>query len=293
LALPVAYWQELVAKLGTFDLPPDLRLVIVGRERVAPDKLAKWHRHINGEIQLFNTYGPTEGSIAVTRGLMVATPSDESFAAEVSMGKPVANCAVHVLDRWMQPVPCDVPGEVYVAGLPVARGYCGNAALTAERFIADPFNSEHGARLYRTGDLARFLPDGTLQYRGRIGSQVKIRGHHVELREVEMILEEHTGVKGAVVVVREDEPGNKRLVAYVVPVEGCALDAARLRTYLRPKLPLYRVPDAFVFLPGFPVTISGEVDKRALPAPDVARTHKVLPIRVTFLQRPRENAGGI
>jgi non-ribosomal peptide synthetase component F len=198
---------------STSDLPPNLRRVIVGDGRVAPDKLARWHRHINGEIQLFNTYVPTEGSIAVTRGLMVATPPDESCDAEVSMGKPVANCAVHVLDRWMQPVPCDVPGEVYVAGLPVARGYFGNAALTAERFIADPFSSEPGARLYRTGDLARFLPDGTLQYRGRIDSQVKIRGR--------------------------------------------------------------------------------KANKRALPAPNVARTPKVLPIRVSFLKKPRENAGGI
>jgi amino acid adenylation domain-containing protein len=292
LVLPTGYWQEWVAKLEAFDLPPHLRRVIVGGECVAPDKLAKWHRHINGKVQLFNTYSPSEGSIAVTRGLMVATPSDESFDAEVSIGKPVANCAVHVLDRWMRPMPCDVPGEVYVAGLPVARGYFGNAALTAERFIADPSNSEHGARLYRTGDLARFLPDGTLQYRGRTGSQVKIRGHHIEPREVEMILEGHTGVKGAVVVVREDEPGNKRLVAYVVPVEGCALDAARLLTYLRPKLPSYMVPDAFVLLPSFPVTISGKVNKRALPAPNVARTNRVSPIRVTFLQEPRANAGG-
>ena len=282
LVLPIGW----VAQLETFDLPPHLRRVVVGGERVAPDKLAKWHRHINGKIQLFNTYGPTEGSIAVTRGLMMATPSDETFDAEVSMGRPVANCAVHVLDRWMRPVPCDVPGEVYVAGLPVARGYFGNAALTAERFIADPSNSEHGARLYRTGDLARFLPDGTLQYRGRIDSQVKIRGHHIEPREVEMILEEHTGVKGAVVVIREDEPGDKRLVAYVVPVEGCALDAARLRTYLRPKLPSYMVPDAFVLLPGFPETSSGKVNKRALPAPSVARTSKVSPVRVTFLKKP-------
>jgi non-ribosomal peptide synthetase component F len=144
---------------------------------------------------------------------VVATPSEESFDAEVSMGKPAANCAVHVLDPWMQPVPCDVPGEVYVAGLHVARGYCADAALTAERFIADPFNSEPGTRLYRTGDLARFLPDGTLQYMGRIDSPLKTRGRRV--------------------------------------------------------------------------------NKRALPAPHVARTNKVLPIRVTFLQKPRENASGI
>jgi amino acid adenylation domain-containing protein len=291
LVLPIGYWQEWVAKLETFDLPPHLRrvIVIVGGERVAPDKLAKWHRHINGKIQLFNTYVPTEGSIAATCSLMVATPSDESFDAAVSIGKPVANCAVHVLDQRMQPVPCGVPGEVYVAGLPVARGYFGNVALTAERFIADPSNSEHGARLYRTGDLARFLPDGTLQWQGRIDSPVKIRGHYIELREIEVILEEHTGVKGAVVVIREDEPGDKRLVAYVVPVEGSALDAAQLRVYLRSKLPSYMAPAAFVLLPAFPVTISGKVNKRALPAPNVARNDKVPVIRVTFLQKPREN----
>lgn len=293
LALPVANWQELVSKLGTFVLPPDLRLVIVGRERVAPDKLAKWHRHIDGQIQLFNTYGPTEGSIAVSRGLMVATPSDESVDAEVSIGRPVPNCAVHILDRWMQPLPCDVAGEVYLAGWAVARGYSGNAALTAERFIADPFAIEPGARLYRTGDLARFLPDGTLQYRGRSDDQVKIRGHRIEPHEVETILEKHTGVKGAVVITREDEPGDKRLVAYVVPVEGSALDGAQLRAYLRPRLPSYMVPAAFVLLQAFPVTISGKVNKRALPVPDVTRTSKVLPIRVTFLQKSREKAGGI
>lgn len=203
--------ERMLDSSSAFDLPPKLRRV--GGGRIAPEKLAKWHGHINGEIELFNTYTPTEGSIAVTRGLMVATPSEESFDAEVSMGKPVANCAVHVLDQWMQPVPCDVPGEVYVAGLHVARGYCADAALTAERFIADPFNSEPGARLYRTGDLARFLPDGTLQYMGRIDSPLKIRGRRV--------------------------------------------------------------------------------NKRALPAPNVARTNKVLPLRVTFLQKSRENASGI
>jgi amino acid adenylation domain-containing protein len=270
LVLPTVYWHELVASLDTLALPLTLRRVIIGGERALPEKMAQWQEKVAERIALFNTYGPTEATISVTRYQVPPSLAPDLAGAEVPIGKPVANTTVYVLDPSMEPVPPGIPGEVFIGGLAVARGYFGKPALTAEKFVPDPFSATPGARLYRTGDLARFLPDGHLQYRGRADDQVKIRGYRIELREVELLLQDHPAVEDVVVLAREDEPGERRLVAYVVPRTGASLSATTLRVFLKPKAPSYMIPAAFVLLPTLPRNANGKVSQRELPRPDAA-----------------------
>ncbi|HSF41084.1 MAG TPA: amino acid adenylation domain-containing protein, partial [Thermoanaerobaculia bacterium] len=209
---------------------------------------------------LWNVYGPTETTIwsSVHR----VTETDV-----IPVGLPIANTSIHLLDRRMEPVPLGVPGELYIGGVGLARGYLRRPDLTAERFVPDPFSS--GERLYRTGDLARRFPSGEIEYLGRADHQIKIRGFRVEPGEIEAALAEDPAVRQAVVVLREDAPGDQRLVAYVV--WEAAGDVARLREILKSRLPAYMVPSAFVELPALPLTPSGKVDRRALPRPSAER----------------------
>ncbi|HEX8697018.1 MAG TPA: amino acid adenylation domain-containing protein, partial [Longimicrobium sp.] len=207
-----------------------------------------------------NLYGPSE---TTTYSTWVAMRREEGFAAHI--GRPLANTRVYVLDAAGEPVPVGVAGELYIGGAGVARGYLDRPELTAERFVADPFGAEPGARLYRTGDLARWRADGTLEFLGRNDFQVKIRGFRVEPGEVEARLAEHPEVREAVVLAREDAPGEKRLVAYYV---GEAVGAEALRAHLAAKLPEHMVPAAYVRLEALPLTPNGKVDRKALPAPE-------------------------
>jgi amino acid adenylation domain-containing protein/non-ribosomal peptide synthase protein (TIGR01720 family) len=252
-------------------IAPDLklRLVIFGGEALEPKSLKPWfERHGDGTPQLVNMYGITETTVHVTyRPLTIA---DINNSASV-IGPTIPDLQVYLLDQHQQLVPIGVPGEMYIGGAGVARGYLNRPELTAQRFISNPFSDNPEALLYKSGDKARYLPNGELEYLGRIDQQVKIRGFRIELGEIEALLAQHPAVWESVVLVREDEPGDKRLVAYVVPNAEQSLKAGELRSFLKEKLPEYMVPAAFVQMSALPLTANGKVDRSSLPKPDTAR----------------------
>jgi amino acid adenylation domain-containing protein len=213
--------------------------------------------------RLYNLYGPTETCIDA---LSWECKRDDARAA-VPIGRPIANTTIHVLDQYRQPVPVGVAGELYIGGEGQARGYLGLPELTAERFVPNPFAQHPGARMYRTGDRARYLANGNIEFLGRLDQQVKLRGFRIELGEIEAVLTRHPQVLAAAVIVRDDLPGEKRLVAYAV-ARDAAVAVADLRAWLERQLPDYMVPAAFVVLPALPLTPNGKVDRKSLPAPE-------------------------
>ncbi len=265
---PSAFRQLVQAEesVGQKDLA--LRYVIFGGEALEMGSLRPWfERHGDEKPRLVNMYGITETSVHVTyRPLSKADVSSGSV-----IGVPIPDLQVYILDSQAQPVPIGVRGEMYVGGAGLARGYLNRPELTAERFIPDHLTGRPGSRLYRTGDLARFLPGRDIEYLGRTDQQVKIRGFRIELGEIESALVTHPAVSAAAVVVREESPGEKRLVAYIVPREvGNPLAAKGLRSFLKDKLPEYMVPADFITLSALPLTPSGKVDRKALPVRSVA-----------------------
>ena len=220
-------------------------------------------------IRIANLYGPTEATIDAA--VWVCPANEDDDPPLIPLGRPISNTRIYILDGHGEPVPIGVAGEIYIGGAGVARGYLNQPELTAERFLADPFAGEADARMYKTGDLGRYLPDGTIEFLGRNDFQVKIRGFRIEPGEIEARLTQHPAVREAVVLAREDGPGDKRLVAYytVVP-DAEAADAEALRRHLSAILPEYMVPAAYVRLDALPLTANGKLDRKALPAPDGA-----------------------
>nr|WP_205522819.1 non-ribosomal peptide synthetase [Myxococcus eversor] len=246
---------SVLAQLEPEELP--LEVVISVGEACTPELARRWGER----VCLLNAYGPTEATVC-------ATISEPLRPGDVpTIGRPWDNVQVYILDEQRRPVPAGLPGELCIAGVGLARGYLGNPALTAEKFVPHPFASRQGERLYRSGDRARFLADGRIEFLGRIDNQVKLRGFRIELGEIEATLHGHPSLRDAALVLREDAPGEARLVAYVVPAGAAPPDSGALRDFLRRQLPEYMVPSAFVSLPALPLGSSGKVDRRALPAP--------------------------
>ncbi len=241
-----------------------LRHVICSGEALTFEMQKRFFERLN--CQLHNLYGPTEAAVDVTYWVCKA----EQNSSIVPIGYPVANTQIYILDEKLNPLPIETPGELHIGGVQVARGYLNRPELSKEKFIPDPFSDKEGARLYKTGDLARFRPDGAIEFLGRLDHQVKVRGFRIELGEIEAVLESHGAIKQATVLAREDRPGDKRLVAYLVSSGEVPL-ADELRQYLQEHLPEYMTPAAFVKLSQMPLTHNGKVDRSALPVPDKQR----------------------
>ncbi|HWN45017.1 MAG TPA: amino acid adenylation domain-containing protein [Thermoanaerobaculia bacterium] len=259
--LPTAYWRQWVREPSSG--VPALRLVTAGGEAMPAEEARLWLRSPLAGVRLLNAYGPTEAVITATA--LEVDGASASRPGAVALGRPLPGRRACVVDLHGQLQPVGVAGELCLGGRPLARGYLGRPDLTAERFVPDP--SGEGERLYRTGDLARRLPDGTFQFLGRIDRQVKIRGIRIELEEIETVLRRCPGVSDAVVLAREDRPNDRRLVAYCVAEPEREPSSDQLRAWLRGKLPEAMVPAAFVSLEAMPLTESGKIDRRALPAP--------------------------
>lgn len=240
-----------------------LRTIIVGGEAM---DAALWVRLTRcRDVDFYNVYGPTECTVFCTTAFL-----REETATEPHIGWPTKNAYIHILDEQLRPVGAGVTGEICIGGSGVARGYLNRPELTQARFIKDPLNERGQARIYRTGDLGRWRADGSIEYRGRNDHQIKLRGFRIEPAEIEARIRSHTDIADAVVIAREDAPGDKRLVAYVTPRAGCEASQIRiddLRASLRTQLPDYMMPSAFVALQSLPLTSNGKMDRQALPAP--------------------------
>ncbi|MBF6651242.1 AMP-binding protein, partial [Methylobacter sp. BlB1] len=242
-----------------------LRRVICSGEAL-PVALSNRFHELLKDTELHNLYGPTEAAIDVTAWACEA----RTTASSIPIGRPIDNTQIYLLDPQGEPVPVGVPGELYIGGVQVGRGYLNRPELTAERFIQDPFSKDPEARLYKTGDLARWQEDGRIEYLGRNDFQVKIRGFRIELGEIEARLAACAGVREASVIAREDQPGDKRLVAYLTASVDAELSIDELRAQLKAALPEYMVPSAFVILDTLPLSPNGKLDRKALPAPDAS-----------------------
>ncbi|HEV2733443.1 MAG TPA: non-ribosomal peptide synthetase, partial [Longimicrobiaceae bacterium] len=272
-------WSAMLERVerGEAGAPRGLVAVLLGGEAL-PQELARRTRAMFPGAAIWNHYGPTEATVNTTVARV-------DGAGRPSLGRPIANVRVYVLDGRGEPVPAGLPGELYVGGAGVARGYLGRPGLTADRFVPDAFGGGAGARLYRTGDRVRWLPAGELEFLGRIDHQLKIRGFRVEPGEIEAALRTHEQVREAVVLLREDVPGRQGLVAYVTGGAGTQVAPAELRgrlaelrRHVAERLPEYMVPGSFVALESIPKTSGGKVDRRALPAPEwIAEEEHVAP----------------
>lgn len=280
--LPTAFWHELVYGLSLTKqaLPEKLRLLVVGGEKASLKAYETWRQLAGVEnIRWVNSYGPTETTVTAT-----SYEAKEEIPEKLPIGRPIGNTQVYILDENMQPVSVGVPGELYIGGAGVAKGYLNRPETTAERFIPNlflslPENMSQGRQnsefspgyLYKTGDLVRYLADGNIEYVGRLDFQVKIRGYRIELGEIEKALEQHPEVEQSAVIAHGDPSGEKRIVAYLVAKKNGKLNEKKLREFLKEKLPIYMIPSAFVVMENLPVTTNGKIDRKALPVPNFDR----------------------
>ncbi|HKG81367.1 MAG TPA: amino acid adenylation domain-containing protein, partial [Pyrinomonadaceae bacterium] len=267
--LTTPYWNELMAEAARTGVRVNgsLRLAAVGGEIGLPEGFAFARKQVGEGVRLMNVYGPTETTVTNTVYEVNGTAAHEE-AVSVPIGRPIANTQLYILDDQQRPLPVGVGGELHIGTDSIARGYLNRPEQTAEKFIPHPFSHEPGARLYKTGDVARFLSDGNVEFLGRVDHQVKVRGFRIELGEIEAVLTTHDSVREVVVIAREDTPGDKRVVAYVVPEHE--LTVSELRNFVLERLPDHMCPSAFVMLEAFPLTSNGKVNRRALPAPEHA-----------------------
>jgi amino acid adenylation domain-containing protein len=243
-----------------------MRLLIVGSDSWHIKEYQQFQRFCGAQTRLINAYGVSEATI--DSSYFESAAVSLSVDGLVPIGRPFANTKIYILDSHLQPVPIGVAGELHIGGAGVARGYLNQPKLTEQKFIPNPFSNKLGDRLYKTGDLGRYLPDGTIEFLGRLDNQVKIRSFRIEVGEIEAELSQHPAVQQAVIVDREDRPGNKRLVAYFVPKQKQVPTPDELRRFLKEKLPDFMLPSAFVHLDVLPLTANGKVNRQALPVPD-------------------------
>lgn len=239
------------------------RVFVIGGENLYSESLSLW-RGLSPPPRLINEYGPTE---TVVGCCVYEVRAEDPVTGSVPIGRPIANMQMHVLDADLRTVPPGSVGEIYIGGIGVGRGYLNNPALTAERFLPDPFSDRPGARLYKTGDFGSHRPDGTLVFLGRMDEQVKIRGYRIELAEIEAVMASHPDVQSCAVIVRDDGHGHKRIVGYIVPRNEGRLSTSQLRTFLKERLPAYMLPGAIVQLDDLPLTLNGKIDRNGLPEP--------------------------
>lgn len=241
-------------------------MFIIGGEALNGETLAFWQRYAP-DTRLINEYGPTE---TVVGCCVYEVPRGARIDGPVPIGRPIANITTYILDEALQPVPVGIPGELYLGGAGLARGYLNEPGLTAAKFIPHPFSTSGGERLYKTGDQARYLPDGNIEFLGRLDYQIKLRGFRIETGEIEAVLNSHPAVRQSVVSVHEDGGGQKRLVAYIVPAEKQRPTIEDLRIHLQLRVPAYMIPALFVPLSELPLTSNGKINRDALPAPEQA-----------------------
>lgn len=264
--VPSAFYSLVAYNDNSIEMQKTLRYVFLGGEPISLSKLSNWADAHPWKTQIVNTYGPTECSDICAS---YRINSHELPDTNVPIGKPIDNTKLYILDHNLAPVPVNVLGELYIAGDGVGLGYLSQPGLTAEKFVPNPFSLEPGARMYKTGDQAHYFKNGNIEFIGRIDHQVKIRGFRVELGEVESVIEDHPGVNHAAVVVREDTPGDKRLVAYFVPKDGVYITPLALGKFVANQVPNYMVPSAFVILGTLPLSPNGKIDRKALSALEV------------------------
>ena len=267
LDLPTAFWHLLCSQImnEVHLIPASLRLLFTGGEKASPEQIQTWLAHAPAHIRLVNGYGPTEATVVAT-ACNLTGPDAVTEVSKAIIGRPIPNTRIYLLDNQLQPVPIGVWGELHIGGVGLAQGYLNRPGLTAISFIPDPFSQQPGARLYKTGDVARYLPDGHIEYRGRLDNQVKIRGFRVEPGEIELSLAQHPQVQQPIVIVREDQPGQKQIAAYYTSTDS--ITGTQLRHFLKEKVPAYMIPALWVQLASFPLTTNGKIDRKALPVPD-------------------------